>query len=179
LDVKPRKAILFYFYVMKLLPIHKLTLHTHLSPAQCVEKLEQNTTAWSLNHMFKRDPKGKLFVGHVHAAGFELRHIIDYNNSFIPIAHGTLKPIDNGTEVLVHYKPHNTAIGFAYVLLALFLGLAGVLITPAFLNDDFDRAMLILPVSLTVVTTVVCVSVKAEYENSKQLLMQILKSPGK
>jgi len=162
---------------MKLLPYRKLILHTHLTPDQCIEKMEQSTTPWSLDHLFKHGPKGKPFVGRVHIRAFDVRHLISYNNSFIPIAHGTLHPIDKGTAVSVIFKPHKVAMIFGCVLLAVFIVLIVVTFTAAILQDEFDKALLVLPVMLVVVTTVVGVSIKSEYENSKALLMQILKSP--
>jgi hypothetical protein len=161
---------------MKLLPLKNVVFHTRLSPAECVACLQDNTTPWCLDHMFRRDPEGRPFVGVVGVDSFRIRHIIGYNNSFLPIAHGELKPIESGTEVAVNFRPHPYAMRFAYIGIAIFLLLFGGLIFIG-LHYGFDKEMLVLPVMLVVVTTVIHTSVKAEYENSKELLKNILKSP--
>lgn len=160
------------------LPLRRtLVLHTRLAPAECLEVIQQNTSPLKALSIFRADPKGRFFIGKVHAHGFVVRKVIDYRNSFIPIAHGVVKPIANGTEVTIVFKPHKVVSIFTVIWFTVLLSASVAMIVACIYKGIFEKEALLPCGMLVIASAVFYTAFNAEYESSKKIFMDILKSP--
>jgi hypothetical protein len=164
---------------MKLPLYRKVVLHTCLTPAECIKKIQENTSPASNFSFFKGDPKNCFFTGKVYPGGFVVRKVIDYSNSFVPLAHGTVKPLESGAEVAIVFKPHKVVTVFSVIWLAgMLLGTMAIAVACIY-NGEFEKEALILPAMMVVVCAVIFTAFNAEFEGSKKLIADVLKSPEK
>ncbi len=128
---------------MKLFPYDEFTVQTPDPPDVVAARLSAIVDPTELfggrHNPYLQHP---YFQGAVWAGGFEVRKIILYRNSFVPVLRGHFKPTPAGTAVHVTMSLQTWVAVFVYVWLG-FAGLlfVGFLATGAFaaLNGDASR----------------------------------------
>ena len=101
----PKRKILVSIIMVSLLPYRQISVSTDLAMEGAVSRLsaittEQNVSAWSL------PPSGKKYAGQVSPQGFNIKRIIGYTNSFLPVLDGKFIATDEGTRLDIHMALH-------------------------------------------------------------------------
>lgn len=123
---------------MKLLPFHRLRIHTQLTPSDVVERLAADTEPPDLwrsvvSTQFalpaRHAGQHKYFEGHVNERTFALRHVNTEVNHLRPVAIGKIIAIPDGTLVCVHLRPGVYAL---FVITVFFSVCATFAVLPLF-----------------------------------------------
>jgi len=104
---------------MNFLPFEHFSIVTSLSPAQAQERLEQEVSAdtgFSFNKLFSSPDK--YFSGYVANGTFEIKRIINYRNSFLPVIKGSIEFDIDGSRIQVKMQPHILVIVFMCIWLS-------------------------------------------------------------
>ncbi|RYD89508.1 MAG: hypothetical protein EOP54_25490 [Sphingobacteriales bacterium] len=161
---------------MKLFPHHKLILHTRLSPQQCLDHLEVNTTPANPTGFRWREPKGTKFIGFTYPDSFRVRPVLYYNNSFLPIVHGAVTPIPMGSQITITFKLAPFVLVFMYFWIGILtLVTVGILIA-GIIHDGIPREIFVPLVMLGVGVTLMHFGFETEYNNARQELINLFKS---
>ncbi|HEX8695705.1 MAG TPA: hypothetical protein VF746_25040 [Longimicrobium sp.] len=81
---------------MPLLPFERYELHSALPAAEAASRL---AAAVEPERRFRSGKAARAFEGEVGGAGFRIRRIIGYRNSFLPTIHGRIVPDAGGSRV--------------------------------------------------------------------------------
>ncbi len=83
-----------------------LTYNIHQPIETVRDNIQSQIEDWSFRLGWPFSGKHRLFHGDVWDNGFCLKLIIDYQNSFLPVAYGRLKCHLDGTSVEVRFRPN-------------------------------------------------------------------------
>lgn len=92
---------------MTFLPYDKIVLKTKLTDKQIVSILNSITdtdTKFSFKKLFKST--NKTYFGSISDNNFEIKRIIYYKNSFLPISFGTIEKTLNGSTINIIMRMH-------------------------------------------------------------------------
>ena len=98
---------------MRILPYINEEYTTTMAPSELAEKLNQIVEPkqhWT--RALFRKKRSKPFEGEVSDTGFEIRPIIRYRNSFIPIISGQVIAVDGGSIIKLEMKLHSFVKSF-------------------------------------------------------------------
>ena len=88
--------------IQKLLPIENLVFHSALNQETLLAQLQNEVEAPKL---FKfgvaNNSYSKKYIGTIHNNRFEIKRVITYRNSFLPLIKGEIKNDNNGSEINV------------------------------------------------------------------------------
>lgn len=124
-----------YNATMKLLPYENFYLTTNLPPNIVIEKLKEKTELESFSLFRKNKSSTKQYEGFVASNNFQLKRIIQYRNSFLPIITGEIKSNYIGTGIHVKMKMYP----FVYIFMAFWLGfvtIAGITVVTFMLREQ-------------------------------------------
>ena len=108
---------------MKILPSLTEEYTSNMTPVELAERMAQFVEPrrfWTRS-LF-RGERSKTFEGEVSATDFNIRPIISYRNSFIPIIKGTIRPTENGSKVKLEMNLHP----FVKYFVTMWLGMVGM-----------------------------------------------------
>lgn len=106
---------------MKFLPIENIVYKTHLKPEEVLtrikEVIEPKKTFRMTGIFASKDHKP--YEGSIKGQTFDIRRIIGYRNSFIPIIQGIVAQDRQGTKITVKMQLHKLVFGFIVVWLIM------------------------------------------------------------
>ena len=108
---------------MKILPSMTEEYSSNMMPEELAERMAQFVEPrrfWTRS-LF-RGERSKSFEGEVSATTFNIRPIIRYRNSFIPIIKGTISPAENGSKIKLEMNLHP----FVKYFVTMWLGMVGM-----------------------------------------------------
>jgi hypothetical protein len=160
--------------VVPLLPYRKLVFEVPgSSPGELVRRLGREVAEgrWSWVRWTKRS---EIFTGTVSDEGFQIRRIIYYRNSFLPIIRGRFCPHAKGVRVEVTMRLPVAMLVFSSIWLS-FAGLVTAAGTIHWLATGKGDAALLVPPGLFVFFyLMVTLSFGFEANNASELLKQVL-----
>jgi hypothetical protein len=130
---------------MKWLPSEEITYQTTSSLAEVTDRLSKNIIPYRRMRfrLFPEDAD-KLYEGEIEAESFEIKRIIRYNNSFLPIITGSIETQGGKTVITVKMELRSLIKKFSLFYLT---GL--VLLQISFLTSRFELLILsFIPLSL-------------------------------
>ena len=108
---------------MKILPSLTEEYTSNMTPVELAERMVQFVEPrrfWTRS-LF-RGERSKTFEGEVSATDFNIRPIISYRNSFIPIIKGTVSSTQNGSKIKIEMNLHP----FVKYFVTMWLGMVGM-----------------------------------------------------
>ena len=105
---------------MKVLPYINQEYTSSMKPTELLDRLSQwvEPRQFWTRSLFKRQ-RSKPFEGEVTQTGFEIRPIIRYRNSFIPMIIGTVTSSEEGSSIQLEMKLHPFVKSFMSMWLAM------------------------------------------------------------
>ncbi|MFA6713805.1 MAG: hypothetical protein WCS27_00405 [Victivallaceae bacterium] len=97
---------------MKIFPYDRFKIATMMTPEAIIGLLKAKIEPRKL---FRFSSNHTTFEGNISQEGFEIRRIIHYRNSFLPVIFGKFRPKASGTEVIIKMRPHGFVIAFMCV----------------------------------------------------------------
>jgi len=91
---------------MNLLPYDKFEFKVTLPPWDVCRRLVENVSEETFWGELFSTSESKPFKGDVQEASFKIRRRIWYRNSFLPILHGEMETIADGTRIKIRMKLH-------------------------------------------------------------------------
>lgn len=163
---------------MNLLPYENITYKTALTPEQIVEKIQnviEPKKTFRMTGIFSSKDH-RPYEGEVDHNSFDIRRIIGYRNSFLPIIKGQIEQDINGTTIIVKMRVHY----FVTVFMLVWYGSLGSAFLGIFFSALFDGsfeyiglfplAMFFFGYLMTIV------GFKSESEKSKKFLAKVFDS---
>lgn len=98
---------------MNYLPFVQFTIQTDLSSTEVQERLQGVIEPKRMWRGLSRDHKP--YEGELNGLHFDVRRIIHYRNSFLPMIKGEIRPAAQGSEVTIKMQPH--------IVVLIFMGL--------------------------------------------------------
>lgn len=109
------------------LPYRKFTIDSHLNKTEIISRLA-NSVSDSRRNWQSGETRAKIFEGALSESGFQIKRIIRYRNSFLPIINGTFETHENGTKVLITMKLHPLVLVFLLVWISPLIMIGSVLL---------------------------------------------------
>jgi hypothetical protein len=135
---------------MTLLPFETIVIETPLTKEETIfnltECIEPEKTFRFFNKSDTRD-----FEGQLRGNEFEIKRIINYRNSFLPIIKGRIQTIGTGTRITVNMRIHVAVMAF----MAVWFGFIGLFFLASLNSEDngdtilFPLGMLLFGYALT------------------------------
>lgn len=128
---------------MTLLPFETIVIETPLTKEETIfnltESIEPEKTFRFFNKSDTRD-----FEGQLRGNEFEIKRIISYRNSFLPIIKGQLQTIGTGTRIIVKMRIHVAVM----VFMAVWFGFVGLFLLANLLNSEENVDAILFPVGM-------------------------------
>jgi hypothetical protein len=167
--------------IKKLLPFETLVYHSTLSREDLITRLENEIEAEKPFKfgVFNRS-YSKPYIGKIQCNTFEIKRVIDYRNSFLPIIKGQIQTHTNGSKIdvkmnLVGIVKFFMIFWLAGVLLSCLVTIYDVVVKNGF--DDESGFFMFIPFLMLIFGAVmVSVGFKVESKKSIKDLEQILKA---
>jgi len=123
---------------MQLLPRESLTLTVPVPLEIAIARLEANIEPYKMVRWgFSR--RHAPYEGAISGATFELRRIIHYRNSFLPLIRGKFEPIsDRETRIQIRMTLHPISAVVAIPLFLFWIGVVAVVLMAEILSGDFS-----------------------------------------
>jgi hypothetical protein len=99
---------------MTLLPFETVIIETHLSKADTVNSLMENIESEKTFSPWSQSG-ARAFGGQLRGNEFELRRIINYRNSFLPVITGRIETFGSGTRLTVDMRLQMAVLIFMIV----------------------------------------------------------------
>jgi hypothetical protein len=133
------------------LPYRKLTIDSPLNKTEIISRLA-NSVSDSRRNWQLWETRAEIFEGNLSESRFQIKRIIRYRNSFLPIINGTLEPHENGTKILITMKLHPLVLVFLLVwmspLVMIGLGLLFSLVVSMITTGTVDFNLLLVLLGL-------------------------------
>lgn len=113
---------------VKWLPLHRFEIISPLPPAEAMRILEGHVEPekW-FRWRWPSSANDDKFEGSLTADGFQIRRVIGYRNSFLPVVDGSIQQGAGGSRIQVRMRP----FVFVFIFIALWtLGVSGALAGP-------------------------------------------------
>ena len=125
---------------MKMIPYERLILRSPLRPVDALKRLEENIQPKQA-YLWPRTGQ-KPYQGKIEGSNFNVRRIISYRNSFLPMIDGVIQPEMGGSSIAIRMHPHIAVtvfmgLWFAAFTLFFLYSLVGILFSPS--NSAFQQ----------------------------------------
>src|SRR5688572_27230366 len=127
---------------MILLPFENITYKTKLMKAEVRSRLNNMVEPRKM-FRFSRG-SSKPYEGTIEANGFDIKRLISYRNSFLPVIIGTIQSGISGTTIHVKMRMHISVILFSCVW-CFFVGIAAFAFLPKVINGEEDWQTGLIP----------------------------------
>jgi hypothetical protein len=128
---------------MTFLPFETIIIETPLTKEDTIVNLAKNIEpAKTLRFLNKSDTKA--FEGYLRGNEFEIKRIINYQNSFLPIIKGQIEVFGNVTRVKIDMRLHVAVI----VFMMIWFGFVGLFFVAALINSDIFNETLLFPLGM-------------------------------
>ena len=130
---------------MRILPYINEEYTTTMTPSELAEKLShivEPKQHWT--HAIFRKKRSKPFEGEVSDTSFEIRPIIRYRNSFIPIISGQVIAVERGSVIKLEMKLHSFVKSFMVSWLGS-LGIGLIWITASMIQTLSFNPLIFFP----------------------------------
>ncbi|MBD1914050.1 hypothetical protein [Leptolyngbya sp. FACHB-8] len=156
---------------MKLVPYETFTLQTSDSIFQVREKLSAfieppKPLRWS--HSCSNVP----YAGRLDETGFEIRRIIYYRNSFLPIIRGQFEATAQGTTIHIRMGMHPLVIAFLIFWGSIWYSILTLMFVSGAILPDVAIACFVIP------TIILAVFWGAFWYEAKRSRQDLVKLPG-
>lgn len=128
---------------MPFLPFETLVIETSLSKEEVATNLANNIEPEKTIRFWIKSDR-KAFEGHLRNNEFEIKRIISYKNSFLPVISGRLQTAGNSTRITIKMRPHLAVIAFMTIW---FSGI-GVFTAIEFTNNDNLNGVVFIPIGM-------------------------------
>ncbi len=93
------------------LPYRKFTIDSNLSRTEIICRLFDSIAEPRKNwQLFENRPE--IFEGELSESGFQIKRIIRYRNSFLPIINGSFSFHENGSKIMITMELHPLVLAF-------------------------------------------------------------------
>jgi hypothetical protein len=106
---------------MTFLPFETIIIETPLTKEQTIANLTSNIEREKTFRLWNKS-NSKAFEGQLTGNGFEIKRIIGYGNSFLPIVKGRIETIGTGTRLTVNLRLHIAVM----IFMTVWFGLVGL-----------------------------------------------------
>jgi hypothetical protein len=160
---------------MTFLPYDKIDLTTRLTDKQIVSKLKSITdtdTKFSFKKLFKSNDKS--YFGTITDESFEIKRIIYYKNSFLPILFGSFQKTINGSTISIKMRMHMAVnIGLSIICsFLLFFSIGFLLYTDK--SDEKEITRFIPLIMFSIIYVLVMFFYKLESKKAQRDLIELL-----
>jgi len=163
--------------MIPLLPYQKLVIEVPYSREELTRRLGREVTdrkrgwGWS-------EKRAELFEGVVSDEGFQIKRIIDYRNSFLPVIQGRFYPHVKGVRVEITMRLHVAVLVFSVVWLNMVgIGVVGVA-THILTTRSVDAVTLIPFGMLLFFYLMVTIGFGVEAKKASKLLNSLFEAEG-
>lgn len=115
---------LFLWPIVQLLPYDTLRIDSPMPLAAVIARLEAQTQKQPENLLWRPKHSGVPYAGRISENGFEIRRVIHYRNSFLPIIRGRFESFGHGTTVHMTFQLHTFVAIFALFWLAMWYSIS-------------------------------------------------------
>ena len=167
--------------IQKLLPIENLVFHSALNQETLLAQLQNKIeTPKPFKFGVANNSYSKKYIGTIHNNRFEIKRVITYRNSFLPLIKGEIKNDNNGSEINVKMSLNKIVQVFMSIWLSVVsVACFGILFGLIFKNIfKIEPSFFILIPFFMLVFGVLMVSFGFKLESKKSIhdLEEILKA---
>ena len=164
--------------MQKFLPIENIVYRTKLTEEQVVTKLAESIEAEkSFGFGAYRTTYSKPYIGTIRGNSFEIKRVINYQNSFLPTISGKIQKDGIWTKIYVTMKPEIIVITFMAIWFGCVgLGCIGAIYYAITTADEFSPFFLIPFAMLLFGVILLFGAPKIESSKSKKDLQNILEA---
>jgi hypothetical protein len=157
--------------IKKILPIENIHYLSTLNKEELITLLKKEIDSNNLSTKNHENYIGKIF-----ANKFELKKVINYKNSFLPVINGEIVDGLNGAKIHVKMK----LIGFVKVFIIFWLSMAFIAFITSlvtFLCNDISITIILIPLIMLIFgIALTSIGFKSESKKSIKDLEEILKA---
>ncbi|MDA0269256.1 MAG: hypothetical protein O3A14_20445 [Cyanobacteria bacterium] len=158
---------------MNLLPNQRFTIQTSRPLPSVIAALENHIEAPRIRWGFSRDDHAP-YAGAVNDAGFEMRRIIHYRNSFLPQIRGRFESGPLGTTAHITMGLHPLVLVFLLMWSTPWLGLGLPILVFGVLSGNAPMEMALMPLVPIAFLAVVWLAFRYESNRSRRDLTAII-----
>jgi hypothetical protein len=128
---------------MTFLPFETIVIETPLTKEETISNLTKSIEPEKTFRFFNKSDT-KDFEGQLRGNEFEIKRIISYRNSFLPIIKGRLQTIGTGTRVTVNMRLHVAVM----VFMAVWFGFVGLFFVASLLGSEDNSDTILFPLGM-------------------------------
>ncbi len=128
---------------MTFLPFETIVIETPLTKEEAISNLTKSIEP-EKTFRFLNKSDTKHFEGQLRGNEFEIKRIISYRNSFLPIVKGRLQTIGTGTRLTVNMRVHVAVM----IFMAVWFGFVGLFFVVSLLGSEDNGETILLPLGM-------------------------------
>jgi hypothetical protein len=130
---------------MTFLPFETIVIETPLTKEDTIINLTKNIEP-EKTFRFLNKSDTKAFEGHLRGNEFEIKRIINYRNSFLPIIKGRVETSGQGTRITIDMRLHAVVI----VFMLIWFGFVGLFFIASIINSEDGNETILFPLGMLV-----------------------------
>jgi hypothetical protein len=128
---------------MTLLPFETIIIETSLTKEETIFNLTSNIEPEKTFRLWNKTDI-KAFEGQLTTNEFEIKRIISYRNSFLPIIKGRIETIETGTRLTVNLRLHFAVM----IFMAVWFGFIGLFLMASLLSLEGSGGTFLFPLGM-------------------------------
>lgn len=122
---------------MTFLPFETIVIETSLTKEETISNLMKNIEP-ETTFRFQNKSDTKDFEGRLNGNEFEIKRIISYRNSFLPIIRGKIETFGTGTQITINMRLHVAVM----IFMAVWFGFVGLFFIASLSSAGISETLL-------------------------------------